>query len=113
LEEQFFLSRRRHNARIKIKLGVKSSGDLTAVSMEALSDTGAYGSHGLTVTANIGSMTLPLYTKLCKNLSFDARVAYTNKPIAGAFRGYGTIQGGFALESAMDELAETYGCGSD
>jgi putative selenate reductase molybdopterin-binding subunit len=105
-EEQFFLSRRRHRAKIRIKLGAKRDGKLTAMSMEALSDTGAYGSHGVTVTTNMGSMTLPLYTKHCKNLGFDATIVYTNTPIAGAFRGYGTAQGGFALESAMDELAE-------
>jgi putative selenate reductase molybdopterin-binding subunit len=108
-EEQFFISRRRHNAKIRIKIGAKKSGELTAVSMEALSDTGAYGSHGVTVTTNMGSMTLPLYTRHCKNIGFDARIVYTNKPIAGAFRGYGTTQGGFALESAMDELAEALG----
>jgi CO/xanthine dehydrogenase Mo-binding subunit/aerobic-type carbon monoxide dehydrogenase small subunit (CoxS/CutS family) len=108
-EEQFFLSRRRHNTEIKVKIGAKSSGELTAISMEALSDTGAYGSHAPTVAANIGSMTLPLYTKVCKNIRFDAKAVYTNKPIAGALRGYGTAQGGFALESAMDELAELIG----
>ena len=105
-EEQFFQSRRRHNTKVGVSLGAKSTGELTAISMEALSDTGAYGSHGLTVAANIGSMTLPLYTGICKNLAFDARAVYTNTPIAGAFRGYGTVQGAFALECAMDELAE-------
>ncbi len=108
-EEQFFISRRRHNARIRMKLGAKKDGTLTAMSMNALSDTGAYGSHGLTVTTNMGSMTLPLYTRHCRNIAFDATVVYTNRPIAGAFRGYGTTQGGFALESAMDELAEALG----
>ena len=105
-EEQFYLSRRRHSAKVKIGLGAKRSGELTAISMEALVDTGAYGAHGTTVTINIGGMTLPLYTKNCKNIAFDARIAYTNKPIAGAFRGYGTPQGAFPLECAMDELAE-------
>jgi len=108
-EEQFFLSRRRHSANIRVRLGAKRDGELTAMSMEALSDTGAYGSHGVTVTTNMGSMTLPLYTKHCKNITFDGTVVYTNKPVAGAFRGYGTVQGGFALESAMDELAEMLG----
>jgi putative selenate reductase molybdopterin-binding subunit len=105
-EEQFYLSRRRHSAKVKIKLGAKRSGEFTAISMEALSDTGAYGAHGITVTTNIGGMTLPLYTKNCKSLAFDAKVVYTNKPIAGALRGYGTPQGAFPLECAIDELAE-------
>lgn len=103
--EQFLLSRRRHSAKLKVKLGADKKGNLKAAHIDVISDTGAYGAHGVTVTSNMGTMTLPLYSKTCKNLRFTARVAYTNKPISGAFRGYGTIQGGFALECAIDELS--------
>jgi xanthine dehydrogenase molybdenum-binding subunit len=34
---------------------------------------------------------------------------YTNNPPAGAFRGFGALQSIFAIETAMDELAETLG----
>ncbi|MBS3815457.1 MAG: molybdopterin-dependent oxidoreductase [Hadesarchaea archaeon] len=104
--EQFLLSRRRHAAKLNIKIGSDKEGNVKALHLDAVSDTGGYGTHGMTVTANMGTMTLPLYTKNSENLKFTARVAYTNKPPAGAYRGYGTIQGGFALECAMDELAE-------
>ena len=105
-EEQFYISRRRHSAKMKVKIGAKKSGELTAILMDVITETGAYGSHAITVTSNIGSMTLPLYSRLCKDMRLHAKVTYTNKPIAGAFRGYGTTQGTYALECAMDELAE-------
>ncbi len=107
--EQFLLSRRRHDAKLKVRLGSDKEGNIQGIHIDAVSDTGGYGTHGVTVTSNMGTMTLPLYSKKCENLKFTAKVAYTNKPPAGAFRGYGTVQGGFALESAMDELAEQIG----
>ncbi|KXB00244.1 hypothetical protein AKJ47_01460 [candidate division MSBL1 archaeon SCGC-AAA261G05] len=107
--EEFVLSRRRHAAKLRVKLGSDKEGNLKAAHIDVISDTGGYGTHGVTVTSNMGTMTLPLYTKTCENLEFTAKIAYTNKIPAGACRGYGTIQGGFALECAMDELAEKLG----
>ncbi|KXB00845.1 hypothetical protein AKJ40_00355 [candidate division MSBL1 archaeon SCGC-AAA259M10] len=105
-EEQFFFSRRRHGAKLRVRIGADEDGTLNGIHIDALSDTGGYGTHGVTVSSNMGTMTLPVYTKHCENLKFTAKVIYTNKPPGGAFRGYGTVQGGFALESAMDELSE-------
>ncbi len=108
-EEQFFFSRRRHAAKLRVKIGSDEDGNINGIHIDVLSDTGGYGTHGVTVTSNMGTMTLPLYSKNCENLKFTARVAYTNKTPAGAFRGYGTVQGGFSLESTIDELAEELG----
>jgi len=91
-----------------VKLGAGSDGILNAMEMEAISNTGAYGSHGLTVLSNTGSKTLPLYNK-AKNVHFYGKAVYTNLPVAGAYRGYGATQGYFPLETAMDELAEKLG----
>jgi putative selenate reductase molybdopterin-binding subunit len=104
-QEEFFSSRTRHPMRIRVKLGAKRDGTLNAIEMETLSNTGAYGAHGLTVLSNVGSKTLPIYNK-AKNVRFFGRAVYTNLPVAGAYRGYGATQGYFALETAMDELAE-------
>ncbi len=108
-KEQFFLSRRRHAAKLKVRIGADEDGTINGIHIDATSDTGGYGTHGTTVTSNMGTMTLPLYAKDCENLKFTAKVVYTNKPPAGAFRGYGTVQGGFALECTIDELAEKLG----
>ena len=69
-----------------------------------LSNTGAYGSHALTVACNCGSKVLPLYR--CENVRFEATTVYTNLPVGGAYRGYGATQAAFAMESALDEIAD-------
>ena len=107
-KEEFVASRTRHPMRVRVKLGAGVDGVLRAVEMEAISNTGAYGAHGLTVLANTGSKTLPLYNK-APNAHFYGQAVYTNLPVAGAYRGYGATQGYFPLETAMDELAERLG----
>jgi len=102
-EEETGSSRTRHEQFVTVKIGAKKSGKLTAIGMNVLSNTGAYGSHALTVASNCGSKTLPLYP--CENVSFEATTVYTNLPVAGAYRGYGATQAAFALECAMDEIA--------
>ncbi|MFC2078208.1 xanthine dehydrogenase family protein molybdopterin-binding subunit [Candidatus Bipolaricaulota bacterium] len=103
--EEFIAARTRHPMRVRVKLGAKADGRLHAIEMEGLSNTGAYGAHGLTVLANTGSKTLPLYNK-AENAHFFGQAIYTNLPVPGAYRGYGATQGYFPLETAMDELAE-------
>lgn len=95
----------RHQMRIDIKIGAMRDGTIKAIDMDILSNTGAYGEHALTVLMVAGSKTLPLYNKV-DSVAFRGDVVYTNKTPAGAYRGYGAVQGNFALESAIDELAE-------
>lgn len=104
-EEVFESSFSRHPMRIDVTLGSDKLGNLEAIHMEILSDTGAYGEHALTVFMVAGSKVLPLYNKV-KAVKFDGRIVYTNHTPGGAFRGYGAIQGNFALESAVDILCE-------
>jgi len=107
-KEEFAASRTRHPMRVRVKLGAMRDGRLHAIEMEATSNTGAYGTHGLTVLANTGSKTLPLYNK-APNAHFYGQAVYTNLPVGGAYRGYGATQGYFPLETAMDEMAERLG----
>ena len=104
-EEEFVATRTRHPMRIRVKLGARSDGQLLAIEMDVLSNTGAYGTHGLTVLSNTGSKTLPLYNK-APHVWFHGKAVYTNLPVGGAFRGYGASQGYYALETAVDELAD-------
>lgn len=107
-EEEFVSSRTRHPMRIRVRLGAKSDGTLHALDMEVLSNTGAYGTHSLTVLSNAGSKTLPLYNKAA-HVRFSGDAVYTNLPVGGAYRGYGASQGYFALETAVERLAEELG----
>jgi len=104
-QEVFESSCSRHPMRFDITLGSTKDGVLESIDCKVLSDTGAYGEHALTVFMVAGSKVLPLYNKV-KSVRFYGDVVYTNHTSAGAFRGYGAIQGNFALESAIDMLCE-------
>jgi CO/xanthine dehydrogenase Mo-binding subunit len=107
-QEVFESSYSRHPMRFDITLGADKDGTLKAIDCYVLSDTGAYGEHALTVFMVAGSKVLPLYNKV-HSVRFHGHVVYSNHTPAGAFRGYGAIQGNFALESAVDILCEKLG----
>jgi putative selenate reductase molybdopterin-binding subunit len=110
-EQEFISSRTRHPMRVRVRLGARSDGRLHALDMQVLSNTGAYGTHSLTVLSNVGSKTLPLYNK-APHVRFSGDAVYTNLPVGGAYRGYGASQGYFALETAVERLAEELGVDS-
>jgi len=106
-EEEFVNARSRHPMRVRMKTGVTTDGRMIANEMYALSDTGAYGCHALTVTGNTGQKCMGLYN--APNIKFHAHVVYTNTPPSGAFRGYGVPQGFFPLEVHMEKIARKLG----
>ncbi|MHC5080004.1 MAG: xanthine dehydrogenase family protein molybdopterin-binding subunit [Planctomycetota bacterium] len=100
-----FLARTRHPQTVRMRAAADAFGHVTALDMDVLMNTGAYGSHGLTVLTNTGSKNLPLYR--AEAVRFSGRTAYTNLPVGGAYRGYGATQGAFAMGVVMDQLAES------
>lgn len=106
-EEQFIGATTRHPMRVHVKIGAHRDGRLTAMQMNVLSDTGAYGNHGRAVLQHACGESFAVYR--CANKKIDARVVYTNNVPSGAFRGYGLPQTNFAIESAMDALARGVG----
>ena len=102
-EEEFISTRTRHSQTLTYRTGVTDDGHLVAQDLRVLSSTGAYGTHGFTVNSLTGARGLSLYNCPAKRFSCD--VAYTNRPVAGAFRGYGAPQAFFGLESQMDDIA--------
>ncbi|MEI6290255.1 MAG: molybdopterin cofactor-binding domain-containing protein [Chloroflexota bacterium] len=111
-EEEFIGARSRHPMRVRMKTGVKRDGTITANEMYALSDTGAYGCHALTVTGNTGHKSMALYVgdgeyRKSPNIRFYADVVYTNTPPAGAFRGYGVPQGYWPLDRHLEKIARS------
>lgn len=103
--EEFFASRTRHNMYLTLKTGVMKDGTIIANSMYALSDTGAYGSHAMTVGGNTGHKSMALYN--APNIKFTMEAVYTNKVPSGAYRGYGVPQGFWAVETHMEHIART------
>jgi len=107
-KETFSCTTSRHAMRLKVRVGADHEGIIRAIDLQVLSDTGAYGEHALTVLSCVGHYTLPLYNKT-RAVRFSGNAVYTNKVPGGAFRGYGATQGTFALESAVNKLAEKLG----
>lgn len=105
--EEFSGGYSRHPQSVHLRTGVKRDGTLVAQEMRVIGNTGAYGDHAPTVQECTGRKVLPLYHVPNARFTYDA--VYTNLPVSGAFRGYGAIQGFFALESQMDEIAAKLG----
>ena len=101
--EQFTATTPRHPFTIRLKAGASADGLLTALKLDVLTNTGAYGNHGPGVMFHGCGESLAVYK--CDNKKVDAQAVYTNTVPSGAFRGYGLSQMVFAIESAMDELA--------
>ncbi|MGL4799228.1 MAG: xanthine dehydrogenase family protein molybdopterin-binding subunit [Cellulosilyticaceae bacterium] len=106
--ETFMASTSRHEMQVSVKLGADKEGNIKAIDMYTLSNTGAYGEHGPTTVGLSGHKTMSLYNK-AEACRFGCHVVYTNTMSAGAFRGYGATQGTFALESAVNQLAAKLG----
>jgi CO/xanthine dehydrogenase Mo-binding subunit/aerobic-type carbon monoxide dehydrogenase small subunit (CoxS/CutS family) len=106
-EEQFIATSTRHPMRITVKAGADRSGKLTALQLDVLSNTGAYGNHAGPVLLHACAESLGVYN--CPNKKVDAVAAYTNTVPSGAFRGYGLPQALLAVEAAIDELARGLG----
>jgi len=105
--EQFVAATTRHPFTVRVRAGARRDGTLTALQLDALVDTGAYGNHGPAVMYHGCHESIAVYR--CANKKVDAYTVYTTTVPAGAFRGYGLGQVVFAVESALDELARMLG----
>jgi CO/xanthine dehydrogenase Mo-binding subunit len=102
-----FLTVNRHPARFHIKLGASKDGTFVAKSVDAWWDTGAYADCGPSVSTKGGYAAIGPYR--IPNVVVDSRCVYTNRPPAGAFRGYAATQGVWASERATDLMADRLG----
>ena len=91
---------------IHVRLGADKEGNIKGIDLYTLSNTGAFGEHGPTTVGLSGHKSIPLYGS-AEAFRFSYDVVFTNVMSAGAYRGYGATQGIFALESAVNELAQT------
>lgn len=91
----------RNPTRQRVKIGVKRDGTLTAIEVEVHQAVGAY------MVGGEGSDTAGIYQNLyrCSNVHTVQTGIFTNTGPSVAFRAPGYVEGAFALETAMDELA--------
>lgn len=105
--EEFYANSTRHPMRVRVKMGGKKDGTITAIYMDVRANTGPYGNHCLTVPMNASSKTLPIFR--VDNMYYDLITYYTNIPPTGAYQGYGAPKGYFGIISCMGELAQKLG----
>jgi CO/xanthine dehydrogenase Mo-binding subunit len=106
-EESMVSTTKRHPYFMHYKLGASSNGKLTAAHVEIYGDTGAYSSFGPGVLTRTAASAIGPYE--CDNLKIDTYAVYTNNPVAGAMRAFGSPQASIAYEALMDELAKKLG----
>ena len=106
-EDEFIGATTRHQMTTKVKIGARKDGTLTALDVQVVSNTGAYGNHASETLA--AAMASPFAAYRCANKKGDRHAVYTNMIPGGGFRGYGASQTTFAMECAINELAATLG----
>jgi len=102
-EEELGCGKWRHATATRIRMGLKRDGTITAIDATSALNTGPYAP-GFGVASRLGHGLTYLYS--CPNARFVGKVAFTNSPVAGSYRGLGAPQAHFALESLADEAAE-------
>ena len=105
--ESMLVHPKRHATQIKVKLGLKKDGTLTAAQTELFGDTGAYASLGAKVMGRATTHSTGPY--IVPNVKIDCYAMYTNNPPSGAFRGFGALQAAFAIECMVDSVAAQMG----
>jgi len=106
-EETFVNQRVRHAMQIKITSWVRPDGTFAARRYECYSDQGGYASHGHSIASKAMNCFHEMYQ--CANVESDAWTVYTNKPSAGAMRGYGIPQAMWAGECHIDDVCKQMG----
>ena len=106
-EETFVSNRVRHAIRFHIISWIRKDGQLAARKVECFSNQGAYASHGHSICAKAMGSFAQIYP--CANMECDGWTVFTNRPAAGAMRGYGMPQASFADEANIDECAAAVG----
>ncbi|MGE5215532.1 MAG: xanthine dehydrogenase family protein molybdopterin-binding subunit [Chloroflexota bacterium] len=105
-EEELGYGKWRHATTTEIRMGLQRNGTITAIDTTSTLNTGPYAP-GYGVASRLGHGLTYLYR--CANARFVGKIAYTNSPVAGSYRGLGAPQAHFALESCADEIAEKLG----
>ena len=104
-EECMIGTRVRHPFRVQVQLGVQDDGTVKLINFDALSNTGAYASHGHSIAAAGAAKAHFMYPRAIYRCR--ARTIYGNFPAAGAMRGYGSPQMTFAIDCIMEDAARS------
>jgi putative selenate reductase molybdopterin-binding subunit len=105
--EEFIAGRSRHASKVQVRLGATRAGVISAITLDAQIDSGAYASHAAFVLGN--ALSAGYYNYPWASHAIRGQALRTNVLPGGAYRGYGSPQSLFAVEQAIDELAARVG----
>ena len=108
-EESQIAASPRHEMEVHVRLGATEDGVIRALDVYTLSNTGAYGEHGPHHRGPVRTQVHPPVHREPGGLPLRLRRGVYQPQSAGAYRGYGATQGIFAVESAVNELADRLG----
>ncbi len=100
-----FISTARHPIKVYLKTGITKDGVFTARYAKSILDTGAHATHGAEVINVHGAFGF-LLTYRCEHRKWEGYSVYTNNMVGGGYRGYGSPQACFAVESQIDEICD-------
>jgi len=106
-EETFITHRGRPETDVKMKIGVKKDGTITAVDFKAIQRGGGYSGYGVVTILYAGSLVFGVYD--FSNARYKGLRVLTNTPPPGAMRGHGTVGVRYAFEALLDEIANQLG----
>lgn len=102
-----FITNARHPAKVTLKTGIKKDGTFTARYIKSVMDAGGHATHGPMVMLGLGVPAALCYR--CPNVKWEGELVYTNNILSGGYRGYGSPQAYFPVESQIDEICEEMG----
>lgn len=106
-EDSFLTHRGRPETDIRLRLGLKKSGEIAAVDCEIVQRGGGYGGYGLVTILYAGALLHALYR--LGAVHYHGLRVYTNTPPCGAMRGHGAVDARHAFESLLDSMAGELG----
>jgi aldehyde oxidoreductase len=106
-EQSLRMHPKRHPIRLAYEVGCDVDGRLTGLRARLVGDTGAYASVGAKVLERAAGHAAGPY--VIPAVDVEAVAVRTNNPVCGAFRGFGVNQASFAVEGALERLAEQVG----
>jgi 4-hydroxybenzoyl-CoA reductase subunit alpha len=106
-EETFITHRGRPETEMRLKIGMRKDGRITAVECDCYQRGGAHSGYGIVTILYAGSMLYAIYD--LHRVKYTGKRVLTNTPPCGAFRGHGTVNTRFAFEALIDEMAEALG----
>ncbi|MBN06893.1 MAG: 4-hydroxybenzoyl-CoA reductase subunit alpha [Rhodospirillaceae bacterium] len=102
-EETFITHRGRPETDVKMKIGVKKDGTITAVDFQVIQRGGGYSGYGVVTILYAGSLVFGVYN--FENARYKGLRVLTNTPPPGAMRGHGTVGVRYAFEALIDEIS--------